>query len=464
MAEKLGLENLHEDLLLRILILTDIYTVLTISQVNTFFHAIASTKQLWLLLTRDLFLRGLIDIPSDEVNLSLSSDELRAQVKRAASGPRTWSLDSPTAPTLIQRFTVQLGDNRAHSTTLLPGGRYIIFQKENVDSLLECYNISTGRRVWSWTQPGFAVFQTDFSMASIDVRLLILRVDLESGHSREMLHFPSARVDRMGFTDPQSAEGYLGCILVPGNDILDSIRMPFLINQRTEQYIVFKCAITPTVLRIIPGYILLSTSRSAPVSVCVYSISSLERFWRSLSDFNLENATSESAITPAAIHVGGGVRLRSNSSYHDSQIDVFVTASLLRQNTYLLRVFDTVYGPLKCTRTASIYRLELSEFQTPQCTLLSTFVQSSAGTLVGVTAVSRAGYSVFSWARDGVRMLRQDDGAPIYIKFDGTFRTRRAILPHNGMRLGNFEGQLSLGLDLCDLSDVVVMENVGASR
>ncbi|KAF7334260.1 hypothetical protein MSAN_02387400 [Mycena sanguinolenta] len=449
MAEKFGLENLSEDLLLRILILTDIYTVLTISQVNTFFHAIASTKQLWLLLTKDLFLRGLVDIHSDEVNSSLSSDELIAQVKRAVYGPRTWSPDSPTAPTLIQQFTVEVANNRIHFASLLPG--YIIFRKQEIGAL-ECYNLSTGHLVWNWARSGFVALETDFSVcrghkvtvfltmleqASTDAWLEILDVDLESGHSHELLQFHFTSIDGIPwrFRDPQCAEDYLGCIMgTCGNNPSDSIWMPFLINLRTEQYIFFDCGFSlKDKFYVIPGYILLVSPRSEPFSVRTPSISSFEGLWKPLSDFTLEHATSESTIAPSIIPITGAVGPRDKDTYGWFQVEVFLTESLLRRNTYLLRIFDTVAysGVLETVTTASIHRLDLSE-QTPKCTLLSAFAQSTAGGMVGVRAVTRAGYNVFSWSKEGVHLVRQDDGEATFINFDGTRRVRQATLPHNG--------------------------------
>ncbi|KAF7334257.1 hypothetical protein MSAN_02387100 [Mycena sanguinolenta] len=304
MTGKFSLENLPEDLLLRMgLGLADIYTVLTISQVNTFFYKLASTKQLWLLLTKDLFSRGLIDIPSDEANLDLSCAELIAQVKRAVRGPQTWSPDSPTAPTLIQQFTIQL-EHPASFSSLLPGGRYIVFRNQKV-AALEFYSVSTGRLVWSWARPGLKLLETDFSVcrgsrvtasliifeqASMDMLVVIVDVDLESGHSREM-QFPSVRLGglHLRLKNLQSAEGYLGCIMTD-NDSSNKKWMPFLINLRTEQYVILDCDMTSMAkLHIIPGYILLLSPHSEPLSVHFYSISSLKQLWRPLSTFNRPN-------------------------------------------------------------------------------------------------------------------------------------------------------------------------------
>ncbi|KAJ6469514.1 hypothetical protein C8R45DRAFT_433321 [Mycena sanguinolenta] len=260
MAEKCGLEAFPRELLLRILVLTDIYTVLTISQVNSFFHTLASTKQLWLFLTKDLFLRGLIDIHSDEANLSLSSHELIAQVKRAVRGPRTWAPDSTTAPSLIQRFTIPL--ELEHSTfCCLLGGQYIVFRAQQS---VECYHVSTGRCVWSWGRPDFKVLEVVFSVCrgskttafvtvfneqvSMHMRLMLLDVDLESGQSREMFQVPSMGIEDMSLKEPQSAEGYLGCVLVaPGDDPSNPVPVwrALLVNLRTEQYIVLDCGLGP---------------------------------------------------------------------------------------------------------------------------------------------------------------------------------------------------------------------------
>ncbi|KAF7334238.1 hypothetical protein MSAN_02385100 [Mycena sanguinolenta] len=268
-----------------------------------------------------------------------------------------------------------------------------------------------------------------------DVRLVILEVNLENGHSREILQFPSMRVEGLRLKNLQSAEGYLGCnMLAPGNDALDSRWIPFLVNLRTEQYILFDCElILPNDFHIISGYLLLVNSRSEPLSVRLYSIPSLGQLWRPLSDFNLENATSESAIIPTAtVPVTGGVGPRHAGN--SDRVYVNMAASLLRKKTYLLRVLDTIVHPLLSTnivKATSIFRLDLSK-QTPLCTLLSTFTQSASGPLLEVSPVSRAGFRILGSSAQGVRVVRLDDGeAAKFINCEGA-HLGRIGLPHNG--------------------------------
>ncbi|KAF7348515.1 hypothetical protein MVEN_01369000 [Mycena venus] len=383
---------LDEEILLEIFALTDIYTVLTlsrvsdsnicfsqsldldISKVTTRFRAIASTKQLWLLFVKQLFSPGLIDVPSDEILESWSCDELTSMVKRAVSGPRTWFPDSPTAPTLIRQFVVPLEDNRAFSTVLLPGGRHV----------------STG------------VLGSFNTTASLDLDPSKFRVQ------------------------NKIVEDYFGYILSNETDPENLNWIPFLVDWRTGQYIALNCLETKPDFRILPGYVLLTSPRSVPLSVRIYSILSLQQLWRPLSDFNLENATPESAITPTAVFSLRGTAPTDDYQY---QVQSFVAESLLRRNTYLLRVADSSLGS---RWTASTHRLDLSDSRTPRCTLLST--SNHLKNLWMWRTVSRAGYTFdsSSLSKNGVRTVRLDDGEEKYIPFDGTRRSRHAVLPHNG--------------------------------
>ncbi|KAJ6469508.1 hypothetical protein C8R45DRAFT_433291 [Mycena sanguinolenta] len=149
-----------------------------------------------------------------------------------------------------------------------------------------------------------------------------------------------------------------------GNDLPDSTWIPFLINLRTAQYVVFDCGFTSkSKLYITPRYILLVSSQPMPLAVRIYSIASLERLWRPLSEFTLENATSELMIAPTTIPITGDVGPRDNDDHSLSQVEVFLTESILRRNTYLLRVFDTVISPgvPGSVTIASIHRLNLTE-------------------------------------------------------------------------------------------------------
>ncbi|KAJ7885154.1 hypothetical protein B0H14DRAFT_2699891 [Mycena olivaceomarginata] len=392
-----ALDKLHEDVLLRILVLTDIYTVLAVSQT--------------------CFLRGLIDIPSDEV-FTLSTDELVAEVKRAVFGPRTWSSNSSTTPTLIRQFTVPLEGSRVVYESLLPGGRYIMVRKwdgqTGLSNILECWNVSTGRLVWSWNRPdcGIREIAVDtrpgpkltvalniiwLSRRPAYVEVLVLEVNLESGHSREITRFSGEH-----FHQTQIADDYVCCGCSWGDT-----RLPLLVDHRTEQYqyiAIEECVMTqPWNLHLVPSHIVLIHPESVPISVRVYAISSL---WRPLSEFNPRNVRYELALTPTALPVINDVIPIGRGNRRKER--VLLVESLLRRHTYLLRGFDMFslhqnpHVPNNI-RTISTQRLDFSEGQTPACTPVSTLVQSPFISEVEAMNMyfSRAGYAVDNVLSDG---------------------------------------------------------------
>ncbi|KAJ6550012.1 hypothetical protein B0H19DRAFT_1160250 [Mycena capillaripes] len=75
--------HLDADVLSRIFALTDLSTIISLSQVNRLFHAITGTKQLWITIVRGLYRRRLIDLVPDEVLETLTKDVLVEKVKRA---------------------------------------------------------------------------------------------------------------------------------------------------------------------------------------------------------------------------------------------------------------------------------------------------------------------------------------------------------------------------------------------
>ncbi|KAJ7710143.1 hypothetical protein B0H14DRAFT_3022231 [Mycena olivaceomarginata] len=382
-----ALDRLHEDVLLRILVLTDIYTVLT---VNSFFHALASTKQLWVFLIRDLFLRGLIDIPSDEV-FTLSTDELVAEVKRAIFGPRTWSSNSSTTPTLIRQFTVPLESSHVAYESLISGGRYIMTRLIGVARTL-------GSPIAVDTRPGskLTVALNINRLSSAYAEVLVLEVNLESGHSREITRFSGK------FYKTQIADDYVCCICW-----WKDTRLSLLVDHRTEQYqyiAIEECAMTPPWnLHLVPGHIVLINPQLVPISV--------------------RNMTYELALTPTALFpvVGGAPISRCIPHYRKER--VLLVKSLLRRHTYLLQGFDMVsvhQDPL----------LDFSEGQTPACTPVSTLVQSPFIGDVGTMNMyfSRAGYAV-----DGERSGGNCDWTEREFELDvGGHRVHHASLAHNG--------------------------------
>ncbi|KAJ7692031.1 hypothetical protein B0H14DRAFT_3047006, partial [Mycena olivaceomarginata] len=308
------------------IVLTDIYTVLTVSQSTVSFTALASTKQLWVLPDQRPVSAWIIDIPSERTALIF--------------GPRTWSSNSSTTPTLIRQFTVSARKQP------LPFSNAGTFQLE--------------RLVWSWSRPysGIPEIAVDtrpgskltvalkYKPAEHTAEVLVLEVNLESGHSREITRFSGK------FYKTQIADDYVCCICW-----WKDTRLSLLVDHRTEQYqyiAIEECAMTPPWnLHLVPGHIVLINPQLVPISV--------------------RNMTYELALTPTALFpVVGGAPISQR---------VLLVKSLLRRHTYLLQGFDMVsvhqdpHVPNNI-RTISTQRLDFSEGQTPACTPVSTLVQS----------------------------------------------------------------------------------------
>ncbi|KAJ7282407.1 hypothetical protein C8J57DRAFT_1499404 [Mycena rebaudengoi] len=125
------LDRLLTDVVLYVLAFTDVYTILSLSQVNKFFYSITLAKQLWIPIVRDLVMRGLSDFLADEDLGELSVEALVEEVKRAVAGPRSWLPESRADPTICREINLEYasgGWDRFQRARWLPGGRHILFQ------------------------------------------------------------------------------------------------------------------------------------------------------------------------------------------------------------------------------------------------------------------------------------------------------------------------------------------------
>lgn len=142
--------------------------------------------------------------------------------------------------------------------------------REYFKELLECYNVSTGQRVWNWSRTGFGVLDPQFDVcrgskvtmslilwpwqfglyvvpfsfrgsilnhtcSGMSFEVLLLEADFESGHSREIIHFFERGFK---FQGPQIADDYWGCTAL----VNDMEWIPLLVNHRTKQYIAIECS------------------------------------------------------------------------------------------------------------------------------------------------------------------------------------------------------------------------------
>ncbi|KAK7059657.1 hypothetical protein R3P38DRAFT_2837110 [Favolaschia claudopus] len=450
MTERSRLNKLPEDILLRILVLTEISTVLTLSQVNSHLHAITSVKQLWVLLTSDLLTRGLIDIPLEDVSV-MSSEDFKAEVKRAVCGPRTWSPDSEDITAPLRRYTVPLEDDRAFSAVLLPGGKYLVLHKHTDRSdthLLECWDVRARRCVWAWSRIGATFSETRFticrgtkivaSLALIEEsssQLLLLELDLDTGHYREISRISPFHPFSRAF---QLVDDYFGCVCSTDMTFPPKIKL-LLINHQTQQYLTFDYSITATDICIVPGYVFLTSTRFEPGSVRAYSMVSLEPFWQPLAEFDPNNMPSASALAPSSVFLVGEHIVRADYSQSQPlELSFAMDQSLLRRESYLLQF--TERDANQHVRMVFMLRLDFSSVQGPRCVLLSS-VTSDDHVDPAEQAIEidqwhcRGGYSLSPerLSKEWITVMRRKDCEPKQFKLeDDIHRARFVGLSPNG--------------------------------
>ncbi|KAJ7018010.1 hypothetical protein C8F04DRAFT_1243590, partial [Mycena alexandri] len=365
------LDRLVTDLVLSVLALTDVYTILSLSRVNKFFHSITLAKQLWIPIVRDLVMRGLSDFPADE-DLSIHSAEaLVEEVKRAVAGPHTWFPQSQSGPTIYREVKLEYavpGRDGSSSARWLPGGRHILFQDSvrvgNIEmTWLRCWEIDAAQRreVWDITCVGtLQAAAFDFrtgsklivSLVLNDGRgfssILLLEVNLSTGVSSHLFQLgPTiAWPWRMRISDDYMAwQGAAG----------DSIIV--LINWLSGEFIAFESTEKRATFELFPGHILLAypTSRtSTPCSLHLYSIASLDHLWRPVSEFNFNDHNIRSSLkgVPSVV-----LNVAGNNKNSPCTISVEAIGCRVHSETYdLVVVVQNSVHQSSSSRLASAWR------------------------------------------------------------------------------------------------------------
>ncbi|KAJ6565965.1 hypothetical protein DFH09DRAFT_1157347 [Mycena vulgaris] len=388
------LQHVDADVLLQIFAPLDVFTILSLSRVNKYFHALTATKQLWLSVVRDLTSRCLIDPPSAEVLETFSTAQLVEEVKRVVFGPRTWSPASSAPPTLLRQRTISL-DDRA-GTSFLPDGRHILVYKSSGSRGVECWDMLIERRVWVWSSPlwyvQYAAF--DFRRGGAEARVvlsatdtmneeyrfIILEADLSTGESRELLDFS---VDGRFHRPAKIAGDCFAC----GSSWNHPISSILLVNWRSAKFILFDTSsgALNSDFALCPGNLLLSGIASAadPASadqVRIYSIASFDHLWRPISQIAVDCRTDITGLQSTTFDVPGNI-LRDKRDYR-GHISLSLSESLVHEDAYelMVKVVNHTIRPTSVIQrmrnrlrsvppswlsTVSRYRLTVQQARTP---------------------------------------------------------------------------------------------------
>ncbi|KAJ6467558.1 hypothetical protein C8R47DRAFT_1152647 [Mycena vitilis] len=347
-------------------------------------------------------MRSLIDAPPKDTLVNSSTDELIGEVKRTVVGPRTWSTHSPEAPTLLRQFTIPMEPDNAtlrrslSVSELLPGGRYIVLvtQDRLRHSTVGCWEVETARSVWTWAAPNTMVSLAKYDMYQPskttvlftckrsdhfgywqpDVALWIHDVDLQSGHAHQLLSLASAPVPVLSLVSSQIVGDYFGYDFTTRSGHIATL----IGNWRTQEYIIIqglRTGLSTPGFSFLPSYILLS-SLSLP-AIRLYSLVSLQRLWRPLSELDLAHPVLELEITPTIVlPVPGIVRTVQPTPVY--RITLSVHESPLHSDTHILRV-ERTDAESHATRTILTYHTSpCPSTSALQCTLRSIFIESYA--------------------------------------------------------------------------------------
>ncbi|KAJ6467553.1 hypothetical protein C8R47DRAFT_1152635 [Mycena vitilis] len=298
----MSFDTLDPDCLSCIFGLTDLYTILSLSRVNRYFREIASAKQLWLSLVYDLASRGLINHP-DQCWETFSAGELMAKIKRAVAGPQTWSPLSPAPPTVARQIKLTVTEPVESCPELLPGGRYVVVYIKRAESRgVELLEVQKGRRVWAWESPNCYVHEVKVAFLNATEavlalvirfdRLQILRVNLDTGDSQELLRLSLRGVVPSGI---QISGDFILFRGHPFTLMAGIANVVVLINWRTVKTIVIGQIFNMPTLLTGAGHIILSHSPfktfygDDTCQLYLYSLASFNHLWKPHSESILQD-------------------------------------------------------------------------------------------------------------------------------------------------------------------------------
>ncbi|KAJ7060761.1 hypothetical protein C8F01DRAFT_1369684 [Mycena amicta] len=182
------LNDVPIDIVCEIFALCDIYTVLWLSAVSKEFRRLARSKQLWIVLVRDLEYHGMLDVSPDEDLARFTTSELIAKVKYIVDAPKSWAqgkhpkLKKPAISIPLQIPSIIGNEHGLMPVSLPSGGRFLAF-RPYLRGPLGLVDVSTGHCFWKspdtglfltsiWTSGGtatIAVASTAFDQTELKI-------------------------------------------------------------------------------------------------------------------------------------------------------------------------------------------------------------------------------------------------------------------------------------------------------
>ncbi|KAJ7288696.1 hypothetical protein C8J57DRAFT_1707072 [Mycena rebaudengoi] len=444
-------EDLSEDLICCTLLLCDIYTVLSISQVNKNFQRIARSKQIWIRLIEDLAARRLIDLP-DRALPEHSTAELMEEVKRIVLGPKTWSRPSQAAPIISRELRIPSLplDNREtlQSFQLLPGGTHLIVEHIN---RLDLWHVATSAVIWSldnWMETSrfrYSIELLDHQRSAVfqyfDTPhcMRLIHIDLDTGYSAELFRVDCPQEAQFAAM-PTISGDFFRCGLW---GIGTGANYLMVGNWRTGETVIFTYASQTWVrLRTILGaghIFLFARHRHQPNSLWIFAFS-LEDFfcrWHPKPTTSIDDAISIDDVpstiaqeVPFTDPYGTHMALYTSPLRHDTyKLMLYLTRNMpLERSRYpfqgLRRTLFTLFKHKVAeppSSTICSFHFSISDNHT----IVSSALSSSAGTAF-LYSYDNPTYAAYSGTRAGVVNLHLHDPSTGKRRSD---RDKKPLLP-----------------------------------
>ncbi|KAJ6553448.1 hypothetical protein B0H10DRAFT_2070087 [Mycena sp. CBHHK59/15] len=436
-------QDLNEDILSHICLLTDVYTVLCISRVNKHFRTIALAKHVWLALIHRLSRRLLLDAPPDDVLQVLSPAALVDEVRRATAGPGTWSAGSMLLPTLARQRVIHIG-REVIAVHLLLGGRYVFLASQGGSTAESCEfrEVETGRRVWS-RDGRFGSYSADPLVGGDRVRLLvvaesapslstmqIVEIDLRTGRDVDVVSFPPPAapvpIYTRVFTQATIVGDFFVCLMdVAGHDLAI-----LLINWRaqTGTWLIFDSLeplMWPHRITLVPGHVLFTERTPNANRLHIYAFPAAASAWRPIHALDPATRTHAAQVPHTTLDIGP-----SGPDYGVNMIAFTCGESVLRAGAMDLLVYLSVSRAPRLPLLARLirgrnrvsthkarlvrYRLEPASLPVLSSAHLRPTLISAVPAPIrnGIIHIARTGCVIYDWEREtGVAVARLDDDA-----------------------------------------------------
>ncbi|KAJ7085531.1 hypothetical protein C8R44DRAFT_821395 [Mycena epipterygia] len=417
--------DIPEDVIQYSLCLSDIYSVISISQTNKYLHELALTPTIWIALVDDLRHRGFVDRLSAADIRAMSTQSLVTVVKRLVVGPEAWSppsriqsrsksfsrilqkLSNPRGRRAVDSPPVQACTHivlhpSIHPTesvyrskfTVLKGGKYVLFCDRDAQGVpvLGCWRVADDSFVGIYRSalpfhnirdfeaevrdggehanivltlyPGFVeVISWDFATAVIQ---LLSKIECTGDHFDTLF-------------SPKICFGVAAALLFGDGDE----EMYAIIDWRAQQYCLIVCPRSDCQMELIPGYFILSWTAGRTQEIEVFSMTSLSCLWTPVVQHNMADPVLLSNLPHIASHT---VKVKGKIVRHD--VIFAVHKSPLQRGTYRVWIYIRYSEPRVLggsTTRALMYRFRLSlpgtsdrqfTWQQQSCTTVPTNVRS----------------------------------------------------------------------------------------